>query len=87
QERRENSHLRSASTPSLNGNASQHDFSALKILRNLQGRVKELRADNRPYHGGSMEDLTMLRTDLGHSYRDKRPIIMERSLSHGGMRK
>ncbi|XP_040201148.1 trichohyalin-like isoform X2 [Rana temporaria] len=86
-ERRENSHLRSASTPSLNGNASQHDFSALKILRNLQGRVRELRADNRPYHGGSMEDLTMLRTDLGHSYRDKRSIIMERSLSHGGMRK
>lgn len=63
--------MRSASTPSLNGNASQHDFSALKILRNLQGRVRELRADNRPYHGGSMEDLTMLRTDLGHSYRDK----------------
>ncbi|KAM5192080.1 uncharacterized protein ACMZJ9_005519 [Mantella aurantiaca] len=86
-ERKENPHLRSASTPSLNGNTLQHDFSALKILRNLQGRVRELRADNRTYHGGSMEDLTMLRTDLGPSYREKRPIIMERSLSHGGMRK
>ncbi|KAM9329617.1 uncharacterized protein PAF06_004562 [Gastrophryne carolinensis] len=88
-ERKENSHLRSISTPSLNGAAAQHDLSALKILRNLQGRVRELRADNRPYHGGSMDDLTMLRTDLGSSYREKRPVIMERSMSQiqGGTRK
>ncbi|XP_068102627.1 uncharacterized protein [Hyperolius riggenbachi] len=85
-ERREIPHLRSASSPSLNGVTPQHDFSALKILRNLQGRVRELRSDNRAHHGGSMEDLTMLRTDLGTSYRDKRPVIMERSLS-GGLRK
>ncbi|XP_069820046.1 golgin subfamily A member 6-like protein 25 isoform X2 [Dendropsophus ebraccatus] len=84
-ERKDSSHLRSASSPSLNGAASQHDFSALKILRNLQGRVKELRADNGGYHGRSMEDLSM----LGGSYREKRPIIMERSMSQlpGYMRK
>ncbi|XP_063820343.1 trichohyalin-like [Pseudophryne corroboree] len=88
-ERRENSHLRSASTPSLNGPVSQHDSSALKILHNLQGRVRELRTDNRLYHGGSMDDLSRLRTDLGNSYREKRPIIMERSMSQiqGSMRK
>ncbi|XP_056393249.1 trichohyalin-like isoform X2 [Hyla sarda] len=84
-ERKDNSHLRSASSPSLNGAVSQHDFSALKILRNLQGRVKELRADNGGYHGRSMEDLSL----LGGSYREKRPIIMERSMSQvqGYMRK
>ncbi|XP_075691781.1 uncharacterized protein LOC142659482 isoform X2 [Rhinoderma darwinii] len=88
-ERKDNPRLRSASSPSLNGAVSPHDFSALKILRNLQGRVKELRADNGGYHGRSMEDLSMLRTDLGGSYRDKRPIIMERSMSQiqGYMRK
>ncbi|XP_040276149.1 trichohyalin-like isoform X2 [Bufo bufo] len=88
-ERKDSSHLRSASSPSLNGAVSQHDFSALKILRNLQGRVKELRADNGGYHGRSMEDLSMLRTDMGGSYREKRPIIMERSISQtqGYMRK
>ncbi|XP_044146892.1 golgin subfamily A member 6-like protein 22 isoform X2 [Bufo gargarizans] len=88
-ERKDSSHLRSASNPSLNGAVSQHDFSALKILRNLQGRVKELRADNGGYHGRSMEDLSMLRTDMGGSYREKRPIIMERSISQtqGYMRK
>ncbi|XP_073414110.1 uncharacterized protein [Dendrobates tinctorius] len=85
-ERKDNSHLRSASSPSLSG---PHDFSALKILRNLQGRVKELRGDNGGYHGRSMEDLSILRTDLGGSYREKRPIIMERSTSQiqGYMRK
>ncbi|XP_075181099.1 uncharacterized protein LOC142251937 [Anomaloglossus baeobatrachus] len=88
-ERKDNSHLRSASSPSLGGTVAQHDFSALKILRNLQGRVKELRADNGGYHGRSMEDLSILRTDLGGSYREKRPIIMERPTSHiqGYMRK
>ncbi|XP_077147792.1 uncharacterized protein LOC143808731 isoform X1 [Ranitomeya variabilis] len=88
-ERKDNSHLRSASSPSLGGPVSPHDFSALKILRNLQGRVKELRADNGGYHGRSMEDLSILRTDLGGSYREKRPIIMERSTSQiqGYMRK
>ncbi|KAM4707132.1 uncharacterized protein O3C94_003672 [Discoglossus pictus] len=93
QERREISHLRSSSTPSLNGAAVQHDFGALKILRHLQGRVRELRSDTRVSHAGSMEDLTMLRTDLGNSYREKpplqRPSICERSLSQiqGTMRK
>ncbi|XP_075127507.1 uncharacterized protein LOC142200769 [Leptodactylus fuscus] len=88
-ERKDNSHLRSASSPSLNGVGPQHDFSALKILRNLQGRVKELRADSAGYHGKSMEDLSILRTDLEGSYREKRPIIMERSMSQvqGYMRK
>ncbi|XP_075034766.1 uncharacterized protein LOC142097042 isoform X4 [Mixophyes fleayi] len=88
-ERKENSHLRSASTPSVNGAVSQHDYSAIKILRNMQGRVRDLRTDNRVYHGGSMDDLSMLRTDLGNSYREKRPIIMERSMSQiqGNMRK
>ncbi|XP_066459275.1 uncharacterized protein [Eleutherodactylus coqui] len=82
-ERKDYSHLRSASSPSLNGAVSQHDFSALKILRNLQGRVKELRADSGGYHGRSIEDMNILRTDLGGSYREKRPIIMERSMLQG----
>ncbi|XP_073532524.1 uncharacterized protein [Phyllobates terribilis] len=88
-ERKDNSHLRSASSPSLGGTVSPHDFSTLKILRNLQGRVKELRVDNGGHHGRSMEDLSILRTDLGGSYREKRPIIMERSTSQiqGYMRK
>ncbi|KAM8960770.1 uncharacterized protein RCH25_036538 [Pelodytes ibericus] len=89
-ERRENSHLRSASTPSLNGLAVQHDFGALKILRNLQGRVRELRADHSMYRGASVEDLSMLRSDLGNSYREKRPLLTERCMTplHGrSMRK
>ncbi|KAM4808194.1 uncharacterized protein WCC33_004029 [Rhinophrynus dorsalis] len=88
-EGRENSHLRSASTPSLNGVGAPHDFGALKILRNLQGRVRELRADNRMYHGGSMEDLSLLRTDLGNSHLQKRPLMTERSMLQlkGSMRK
>ncbi|XP_071998054.1 uncharacterized protein [Engystomops pustulosus] len=88
-ERKDSAHMRSASSPSLNGAVSPHDFSALKILRNLQGRVKELRADNAGYHGRSMEDLSMPRTDLGGSYREKRPIIMERPMPQmqGYMRK
>ncbi|KAE8635419.1 hypothetical protein XENTR_v10002615 [Xenopus tropicalis] len=71
QEGRENSHLRSSSTPSLNVVGAQHDFGALKILRNLQGRVRELRTDNSLYNGGSMEDLSLLRTDLGSPYKQK----------------
>ncbi|XP_053556468.1 trichohyalin-like [Bombina bombina] len=88
-DRRENSHLRSVSTPSLNGAAVQHDFGALKILRHLQGRVRELRTDNKPSHGISMDDLTMQRTDMANSYREKRPLICERSISQsqGTMRK
>ncbi|OCU02162.1 trichohyalin isoform X3 [Xenopus laevis] len=82
QEGRENSHLRSSSTSSLNVVGAQHDFGALKILRNLQGRVKELRTDNRLYHGGSMEDLNLLRTDLGSPYKQKKPLMTERSMAH-----
>ncbi|KAG8456206.1 hypothetical protein GDO86_002122 [Hymenochirus boettgeri] len=85
QEGRAYSHTRSASSPSLNVVGAQHDFGALKILRNLQGRVRELRTENRAYHGGSMEDLN----DLGNSYKPKRPLLTERSMSHlkGNMRK
>ncbi|XP_063310237.1 trichohyalin-like [Pelobates fuscus] len=82
QDRRENSsHLRSASTPSLNGVSVQHDFGALKILRNLQGRVRELRADRRVYRGASMEDLSMLRSDLGNSLIEKRPLMPDRCMT------
>ncbi|CAH2296014.1 Hypothetical predicted protein [Pelobates cultripes] len=80
-DRRENSHLRSASTPSLNGVSAQHDFGALKILRNLQGRVRELRADRRVYRGASMEDLSMLRSDLGNSLIEKRPLMPDRCMT------
>ncbi|XP_075424141.1 uncharacterized protein LOC142464666 isoform X2 [Ascaphus truei] len=76
-ERRENLHLRSASTPSLTGVAAQHDFGALKILRHLQGRVRELRTDNRLCHASSLENLSMRRTEPGNSYREKWPFMAE----------
>ncbi|XP_069070544.1 trichohyalin-like [Pleurodeles waltl] len=80
-ERSNSSHLRSASSPSLNAASvhGQHDFGALKVLRQLQGRVKELRAENTVCHGGSMEDLSTLRGDLRNSSREKRHKLLDSS--------
>ncbi|XP_078523182.1 uncharacterized protein LOC144792163 [Lissotriton helveticus] len=80
-ERSNSSHLRSASSPSLNAVSvhGQHDFGALKMLRQLQGRVKELRAESTVGHGGSMEDLSTLRGDLRNSSREKRHKLLDNS--------
>ncbi|TFJ98035.1 interferon-induced guanylate-binding protein 1 [Platysternon megacephalum] len=56
----------SSSTP-----LGQHGFVSSKLLRQLQGRVRELRAENALYRGGSLEDLTALRAEPGQMGRDK----------------
>ncbi|XP_058889284.1 plectin-like isoform X2 [Acipenser ruthenus] len=58
-ERSETAPLRSASTPSLSTAPppGPQDFSTLKLLRHLQSRVKQLRAENTIYHPGSQDDL------------------------------
>uniref|UniRef100_H3BAP2 Uncharacterized protein n=1 Tax=Latimeria chalumnae TaxID=7897 RepID=H3BAP2_LATCH len=68
----ETSHLRCASSPSLDAVSSpgHHDFGTLKLLRHLQSRVKQLRAENSIYQGGSMENLSSLAGELGDSYRE-----------------
>ncbi|XP_069475234.1 trichohyalin-like [Ambystoma mexicanum] len=83
QETSQRSHLRSASSPSLNAASKdgQHDFGALKMLRQLQGRVRELRAESTVCHGGSIEDLSTLRGDFANSYRDKKHRLSDHSFS------
>ncbi|XP_042700778.2 uncharacterized protein LOC101946607 isoform X1 [Chrysemys picta bellii] len=68
-DRSEHTHLcptSSSSTP-----LGQHGFVSSKLLRQLQGRVRELRAENALYRGGSLEDLAALRVEPGQTGRDK----------------
>eukprot|EP00062_Callorhinchus_milii_P022235 gi/632979802/ref/XP_007906675.1/ PREDICTED: trichohyalin-like isoform X2 [Callorhinchus milii] len=77
------SHLRSASTPSMGFPAEssfrQQDFGSLKLLRHLQSRVKQLRAENAIYHSTSLQDVSTLRPETGSSYRERNQITPERS--------
>ncbi|XP_058850753.1 trichohyalin-like isoform X2 [Acipenser ruthenus] len=72
-ERSETAPLRSASTPSLSTAPppGPQDFSTLKLLRHLQSRVKQLRAENTIYHPGSQDD-------LAGSYRETIRMTPER---------
>nr|XP_014340656.1 PREDICTED: A-kinase anchor protein 9-like isoform X1 [Latimeria chalumnae] len=76
----ETSHLRCASSPSLDAVSSpgHHDFGTLKLLRHLQSRVKQLRAENSIYQGGSMENLSSLAGELGDSYREMSRVMPNR---------
>ncbi|XP_067861707.1 uncharacterized protein si:ch211-102c2.8 [Heptranchias perlo] len=81
---RETAHLRSVSTPSMASSAvasfRQQDFGTLKLLRHLQSRVKQLRAENIIYHGASLEDMSTLQAESGSSCREMSRVTPERSL-------
>ncbi|KAG6923355.1 hypothetical protein G0U57_020904 [Chelydra serpentina] len=49
----------------------EHSSVSLKLLRQLQGRVRELRAENAIYRRGSLEDLAALRAEPGQTGREK----------------
>ncbi|XP_074916138.1 uncharacterized protein LOC116831003 [Chelonoidis abingdonii] len=49
----------------------QHGFVSSKLLHQLQGRVRELRAENALFRGGSLEDLAALRAEPGQTGREK----------------
>ncbi|XP_032899502.1 uncharacterized protein LOC116987523 isoform X3 [Amblyraja radiata] len=72
-EHSENSHLRCVSTPSMASSTvisfRQQDFGTLKLFRHLQSRVKQLRAENRIYHGTGLEDVNTLHIEAGNSYK------------------
>ncbi|XP_041083533.1 trichohyalin-like isoform X2 [Polyodon spathula] len=72
-ERSETAPLRSASTPSLSTPppSGSQDFSTVKLLRHLQTRVKQLRAENTIYHQGSLDE-------LAGSYRETIRMMPER---------
>ncbi|XP_041078596.1 trichohyalin-like isoform X2 [Polyodon spathula] len=72
-ERCETAPLCSASTPSLSTAppTGPQDFSTLKLLRHLQSRVKQLRAENSIYHPGSLDD-------MAGSYRETIRMMPER---------
>ncbi|CAM5106156.1 unnamed protein product [Natator depressus] len=55
--------------PQLGGRS----FVSSKLLRQLQGRVRELRAENALYRGGSLDDLAALRAEPGQTGREKVP--------------
>lgn len=72
-EHSESSHLRCVSTPSMASSTvisfRQQDFGTLKLFRHLQSRVKQLRAENRIYHGTGLEDVNTLHIEAGNSYK------------------
>ncbi|XP_059844406.1 uncharacterized protein si:ch211-102c2.8 isoform X2 [Hypanus sabinus] len=57
----ENLFLQSTPTPSLTSSAivslRQQNFGTLKLLQHLQSRVKQLREENRIYHGSGLKDM------------------------------
>nr|XP_020656491.1 trichohyalin-like [Pogona vitticeps] len=62
-------HLRSSCARQLNGTSfsSQGSFSTQKLLRLLQGQIRELRAEKAGYHGGSPDHLSVFREDLANT--------------------
>ncbi|XP_067911382.1 trichohyalin isoform X4 [Heterodontus francisci] len=87
-EHSETSHLRSAFTPSMASSAvvslRQKDFGTLKLLRHLQSRVKQLRAENITYHGANPKDPDILHVTAGSSYREMSRVTPERLLCFAG---
>ncbi|XP_078237694.1 uncharacterized protein LOC144584735 isoform X2 [Pogona vitticeps] len=62
-------HLRSSCSRLLNGTSfsSQSGFSTPKLLRLLQGQIRDLRAEKAGYHGGSPDHLCVFREDLANT--------------------
>ncbi|XP_072443035.1 uncharacterized protein [Chiloscyllium punctatum] len=81
----EPSPLWSASTTSVTSSAvisyKQKDFGTLKLLKHLQSRVKQLRAENNIYCGTSLKDGSILHTKTGSSYTETSRVTPERSLT------
>ncbi|XP_044846288.1 trichohyalin-like [Mauremys mutica] len=69
-DRSEHTHL----CPTASAPLGQHGFVSSKLLRQLQGRVRQLRAENALYRGGSLEDLAALRAEPGQTGREKRRL-------------
>ncbi|XP_059511107.1 centrosomal protein of 131 kDa-like [Stegostoma tigrinum] len=74
----------SASTTSVTSSAviscRQKDFGTLKLLKHLQSRVKQLRAENNIYCGTSLKDVSILHTMTDSSCRETTSSSPHRSM-------
>ncbi|XP_048467270.1 calponin homology domain-containing protein DDB_G0272472 [Rhincodon typus] len=74
----------SASTTSVTSSAviscRQKDFGTLKLLKHLQSRVKQLRAENNIYCGTSLNDVSILHTTTDSSCTETMSSSLSRSM-------